>query len=394
MANIIARWHQSIEEISESHWQMLLGEKAIPFYEWKWLAALENSRSVSPQQGWQPIHLSLWKGNEPIALAPLYLKGHSYGEFVFDQSFARLATELGLNYYPKILGMSPLSPIEGYQFFISTKENSAEITSLIISIIDNFAIKNKILSCNFLYTDPLWSPLAEACNCARWLNQQSLWFAENHKSFSDYLSSFNANQRRNIKRERKAVKDAGVLVSPVTGPEIDNEMLQQMHTFYENHCARWGPWGSKYLSKSFFDELSSPSQRDQLVLFIAHRGNLRCPIAMSLCIRNGQKLWGRYWGCNEEVNCLHFEVCYYSPIAWALENHIESFDPGAGGSHKRRRGFLAKPHTSLHRWYDKRIDKLIRAWLPKVNKLMMEEIKASNADLPFNVESPPLSSMN
>ena len=207
MASLKARWHRSIREIPEQQWEQLLGPDVIPFYRWNWLAALEDSGSVAPDQGWQPLHLSLWRGEDQLcAVAPLYLKGHSYGEFVFDQAFARLAGDLGLRYYPKLIGMSPVSPVQGYRFHVAADEDPAALTQLMLELIDAFARNNGILSCNFLYVDPLWRPLAEAAGCASWLNQQSLWTSDGHTIFSDYLAGFNANQRRNIKRERKAVR--------------------------------------------------------------------------------------------------------------------------------------------------------------------------------------------
>ena len=391
MASLTARWHRSIHEIPQSQWEELLAEQASPFYRWSWLEALENSGSVAPDQGWQPLHLSLWRGEESlIAIAPLYLKGHSYGEFIFDQSFARLAGDLGLRYYPKLIGMSPVSPVQGYRFHIHPDEDAQDITVMMLRLIDEFAARNNILSCNFLYVDPLWQPLAEAAGCAAWVNHQSLWSAEGQKDFSDYLASFNANQRRNIKRERKAVNQSGLVVTPLTGPELTPELLVRMHSFYEQHCARWGPWGSKYLQSSFFDRLVDPALARHVVLFSAHRGDPVEPVAMSLCVQDESHLWGRYWGSEEEIDCLHFEVCYYAPIEWALRRGLHSFDPGAGGSHKRRRGFVAQARTSLHRWYDPRMDGLIRSWLPRANGLMEEEIEAINDELPFRSKPPEL----
>ncbi len=384
MAKLDPRWHTSIREIPEHQWQFLVGDQAIPFYRWRWLAALEDSSSISPLNGWQPWHLAVWRGQVPVAVAPLYLKSHSFGEFVFDQAFARLAMDLGLNYYPKLIGMSPLSPVEGYRFYVADDEDEEEMTTLMIKVIDNFALKNGILSTNFLYVDDQWCKLAEKVGCAAWLNQQSLWSAEGQSDFSDYLSKFNANQRRNIKRERKAVKEAGLIVSAISGSDIDVNLLRRMHSFYEQHCAKWGEWGSKYLSETFFDFLFDPQQLEQLVLFSAHRGIPKDPLAMSLCVTDGSMLWGRYWGTELDIPSLHFEVCYYSPISWALTNGIKRFDPGAGGSHKRRRGFLAKSHTSLHRWYNRRMDKVIRDWLPNANSMMIDQIETLNADMPFH----------
>ena len=238
MTALTARWHRSISEIPESHWQALVGDNAIPFYRWSWLEALERSGSIIPDQGWQPLHLGIWRDDTPIAVAPLYLKGHSYGEFVFDQTFARLAADLGLRYYPKLLGMSPVSPVLGYRFHIRDGEDEAALTAEMLRVIDLFCEQNSILSCNFLYVDPQWRPLAEAAGCAPWLNQQSLWSRGDDRSFDDYLQGFNANQRRNIKRERKAVAKAGLMVTPLTGDQLDQPLLQMMHRFYEQHCAR------------------------------------------------------------------------------------------------------------------------------------------------------------
>ena len=399
MAALTARWHQATAELPQQQWQELLAQSAAalptstggsgPFYDWLWLHHLEASGSIAPREGWQPCHLGLWRGDRLVALAPLYLKGHSYGEFVFDQAFARLAGDMGLRYYPKLVGMSPLSPIQGYRFHIAADEDPAELTALMLARIDQLCHDNQILSCNLLYVDPAWQPLAEAAGCATWLNQQSLWTNPGHRDFEDYLASFNANQRRNIRRERRSIAAAGLQVTPLVAEQIPPELVGRMHGFYEQHCARWGPWGSKYLSEAFF-AAAARDLRQHLVLFSAHRGDPLQPLAMSLCVHDERHLWGRYWGSDVEVDNLHFEVCYYAPIAWAIERGLASLDPGAGGSHKRRRGFVAEPRASLHRWTHQGFDALVRRWLPKANQMMLEEIAAVNAELPFTPAYDPL----
>ncbi len=391
MNNLKIKWHKSISEIPEKAWRNLLGSNLSPFYSWEWLNALETSDSIIPLNGWQPLFLSAWNGKNIIASAPLYLKAHSYGEFIFDNSFAELAQNLNLKYYPKLIGMSPLSPVEGYRFLFSAGENEKELTYILIKEIDIFAKKNGILSCNFLYVDPQWQLLAEAAKCAKWFNQKSLWSLNGEKNFSDYLGKFNSNQRRNIIRERKNVKNSGIKITTLLGTQIDIDNMKKMHYFYQLHCSRWGIWGSKYLSESFFIELASRKLRDNIILFEAKEENEDKTIGMSLCIKSKEMLWGRYWGAKENIDCLHFETCYYAPIEWAIENGIKYFDPGAGGTHKRRRGFVAKPNASLHRWYDARMDSLIREWLPKANKLMLSQIKATNNDVPFKFKKPKLS---
>ena len=389
MAELTARWHSAMAEIPEAQWQALTATDPLPFYSWRWLLGLEQSGSIVPRQGWQSCHLGVWRDEQLIAAAPLYLKGHSYGEFVFDQSFAQLAAQLGQRYYPKLLGMSPVSPVVGYRFLTAPGEDAAALTAVMLELIDGFCREHQIFSCNFLYVDPAWQPLAEAAGCATWLNQQSLWSNQAYAGFDDYLASFNANQRRNIKRERKAVAAVGLTVTPVVGTDIPPALLQRMHDFYEQHCARWGPWGSKYLTEDFF-HYAADQLREHLVLFSAHRGDPLEPVAMSLCVHNDQWLWGRYWGTDEEIDALHFEVCYYAPIEWAIGRGIQHFDPGAGGSHKRRRGFVARPHASLHRWYHPRFEGIVRRWLPEANAQQLEEIEAINAELPFTAKPPAL----
>ena len=187
MKNIKVKWHKSIQEIPKLVWNNFKGENSNPFYKWDWLNTLERSGSVSTKYGWQPLFLSAWSANDLIACAPLYLKSHSYGEFIFDNAFVQLAQNMGLQYYPKLIGMSPLSPIEGYRFLFAEGVNDKELTQILISKIDNFAQENGILSCNFLYVDPKWMKVAESLNCAKWINQQSLLQLNEEKSFSDFL---------------------------------------------------------------------------------------------------------------------------------------------------------------------------------------------------------------
>ena len=167
--------------------------------------------------------------------------------------------------------------------------------------------------------------------------------------------------------------------------------LKKMHFYYELHCSKWGIWGSKYLTESFFLELASTELKENIILFEAKEEEIDKTIGMSLCVKNKNMLWGRYWGSEKNIDNLHFEACYYAPIEWAIRHRIKYFDPGAGGSHKKRRGFIAKPNASLHRWYNKKMDSLIREWLPKANKLILDQIIATNNEVPFKVKEPKLS---
>jgi len=371
----------SIQEISKETWNELASEINNPFYEWTWLKNLEISKSVSRETGWQPLYFVAYKNEEILGIAPLFLKNHSYGEFIFDQSFARLAQELNLNYYPKLIGMSPYSPVNGYQFLYKKNEDKKEITNLLINHIESFAITNKILSCNFLYIDESWGNHLKSLGYHKWINSSSEWRSNGEKTFDDFLGRFNSNQRKNIKKERKSITKQGVKVEIFNEDDINQEILKKMHNFYEQHCSRWGVWGSKYLTSTFFEKIVA--NKKNILLFSASKNDSNDIFAMSMCVKNKNNLWGRYWGSQEDISNLHFELCYYQPIEWAIKNSIHFFDPGAGGKHKRRRGFFAKNTLSLHKWFDKNMENIIYPWLNEVNKQTEMEINFENKSIPF-----------
>ncbi len=371
----------SIKEISNEIWNELTNEINNPFYEWTWLKNLEISKSVSRETGWQPLYFVAYKNEEILGIAPLFLKNHSYGEFIFDQSFARLAQELNLNYYPKLIGMSPYSPVNGYQFLYKKNEDKKEITNLLINHIESFAITNKILSCNFLYIDESWGNHLKSLGYHKWINSSSEWRSNGEKTFDDFLCRFNSNQRKNIKKERKSITKQDVKVEIFNEDDINQEILKKMHNFYEQHCSRWGVWGSKYLTSTFFEKIVA--NKKNILLFSASKNDSNDIFAMSMCVKNKTNLWGRYWGSKEDISNLHFELCYYQPIEWAIKNNIDFFDPGAGGKHKRRRGFFAKSTISLHKWFDKNMENIIFPWLNEVNKQTEKEIEFENNSIPF-----------
>ena len=373
--------HFSINNIKKTDWNNFLIEIKNPFYTWEWLLNLEKSKSVSKETGWQPLYFSINLNNEIVAIAPLFIKNHSFGEFIFDQSFAKLAEDLNLQYYPKIIGMSPYSPIEGYQFLYKKNSDKLELTELLISSIESFAIKNNILSCNFLYVDFEWSQYLQKLGYHEWINVRSEWESYGEKTFDEFLARFNSNQRKNIKKERKSIINQSINIEILKDENIDLKILEQMHKFYSEHCSKWGIWGSKYLTPNFFNSLII--EKEKLIIFSAKRKSSQHILAMSMCIKNENYLWGRYWGSNEELKNLHFELCYYQPIEWAISNGIKFFDPGAGGRHKRRRGFYAKETNSLHKWFNKNMDQIISKWLNQVNRQIKSEIDLENDSIPF-----------
>lgn len=376
------KWLSHLGEISQAQWDQFAQSLNTPFLEWEWLHNIEISGSTKPRTGWQPCHLTIWENQQLIAIAPLYIKGHSYGEFVFDYQWADLAYRLGIEYYPKLIGMTPFTPAVGYRFLIKEGQDQHILTQLMIGEIDHFCDRHEINSCNVLFVDPDWQKIAEKYGFSAWLHHSYIWNNNNYNSFDDYLQVFNANQRRNIKRERKAVVNAGLTLKVFTGEDLPHYLIPYIYHFYSDTCDKfWG--GSKYLTREFFD-LLYPNYCHRVVLFVAfNQDDLHKPVGMSFCIRKGENLYGRYWGSFQYYDCLHFEACYYKPIEWAIENKIKMFDPGAGGKHKRRRGFPATPNYSLHRFYHQKFSQIFNHYIKEVNQMEWEEINAINQDLPF-----------
>jgi len=377
-------WINNIAEVPQSEWDVLALPLKTPFLEWEWLNNLETSGSVTAAAGWLPNHLTVWRERTLIAAAPLYLKGHSYGEFVFDHQWADLAQRVGVQYYPKLLGMTPFTPTVGYRFLIAPGEDEDELTEMMINAIDSLCECNGISGCHFLYVDPQWQPVLERHGFTSWLHHSYIWQNLGFQTFDDYLGVFNANQRRNIKRERKAVEKADLRLQTLTGDEIPKSLFPLMYTFYADTCDKFGWWGSKYLTKGFFEQLYAHYRHRVLFVAAYNQGDTRQPMGMSFCLTKGDQLYGRYWGSFQEIDCLHFDACYYAPIEWAIAHNIKTFDPGAGGRHKKRRGFPATANHSLHRFYNRRFAQILRPYIGEGNELEQQEIDAINQEIPFS----------
>jgi uncharacterized protein len=378
-------WVNALIDIPQSAWDALALPLKTPFLEWEWLTNLETSGSATARTGWLPNHLTLWREQTLIAAAPLYVKSHSYGEFVFDQEWADVARRVGLNYYPKLLGMIPFTPAEGYRFLIAPGEDEALLTDLMVQAIDRFCDQNQISGCHFLFADPQWKAQLETRGYTQWLHHSYIWDNGNFGTFDGYLSAFNANQRRNIKRERKAVQEAGLTLKVFMGENIPETLFPLMHRFYNDTCEKF-MWGSKYLTQAFFQQLYPKYAHRVMFVAAFAEGQEHKPVGMSFCLTKGDQLYGRYWGSDRDIDCLHFDACYYTPIEWAIANGIQRFDPGAGGRHKKRRGFPATPNYSLHRFYHQRFDEVFQHYIGEINAAEQNAIEQINQDLPLKLK--------
>ena len=377
------QWVEHMSDIGREEWDALAEPLATPILEWEWLHQMEKSGSIRPETGWLPFHLTVRSGGRLVGAAPLYIKGHSAGEFVFDYAWAEVAGKLGVSYYPKIVGMSPATPSVGYRFLIAPGEEEERMTGVMLNAIDNLCRKHRISGCSFLFVDPEWSLRMEQLGCRSWLHQNFSWQNRGYETFDDYLAVFNKNQRRNIKRERRMMESSEIRIEHFTGDAIPKKYLSLMYTFYERTNEQFGPWAAKYLTREFFEGLYE-GYRHRLLLTAAfsERGQGE-PLGMSFLLTKGDLLIGRYWGSFERINSLHFNVCYYAPMEWAISRGARIFDPGIGSVHKIWRGFHAVANYSLHRFYDERLDLIMKMNMDRINRLEQEQIDSLNQSLPY-----------
>ncbi|HEX5680021.1 MAG TPA: GNAT family N-acetyltransferase [Desulfobacterales bacterium] len=382
------RWLDQIESVEPRQWNRLAEPLETPFLEWEWLWLMEASGSTGPQAGWIPRHLTLWRGRELIGAAPLYIKVHSAGEFVFDHAWAEVAGRMRIAYYPKLVGMSPFTPMIGYRFLTAPELAVEDITALMLREIQGFSEKTGLSGCSFLFADPPWAQQVQDLGFCPWVHQSFAWENKGYSRFEDYLGEFKANQRRNIRRERRGLARRGIRIQMVPGSQLPREYLAWMYAFYARTNDKFGPWGCKYLTRKFFGELSEHF-RHRLVFAVAiEDGKPEMPVGMSLLVTKRDQLYGRYWGSASDIEYLHFNACYYEPIAWAIEQGIRRYDPGAGGGHKLRRGFSAVANISLHRFTDPRMRQVMERHIEAINRLEREEIAAANQELPWRQPSP------
>jgi hypothetical protein len=374
-------------EIPREEWNSLVGGKDLPFLEWDWLAALENSGSIAPETGWYPLHLTLRDGGRLVGAAPLYLRTGSMGDFVFDGMWAEAAAAMKRPYYPKLVGVVPATPAIGYRFLSSPDADPREITASLLSAAEGLCRANKISGLHLLFADPEWAAaLLPPGDYLGWKHHHYRWENADFTDFDDYLSGFTKNQRKNIRKEYGRPGEQGVEVRIIPARDAPEESFRRMFELYSITNDKFIPWDARYVNEDFFRRLGE-GFRDRLYFVEARRRAGGGPegelLAMAFLVRKGDRLWGRYWGAYEDVRDLHFAACYYAPIDWAIREGIKTFDPGAGSPHKIRRGFRAVENRSYHRFFDPALDRLFRDNIDEVNRYETAMLEELNADLPL-----------
>ena len=332
-------FHTSIAEINAEEWNKLLSDLN-PFIRHEFLAALENHQCVGEEFGWFPYHLAVRNSNKTLLGAcPLYIKTNSYGEFVFDWSWASAYERAGLNYYPKMVCSSPYNPVTGARLL--TQDD--RIKSLMIQQIIKVAEKLNMSGMHWLFTNEEETQFCKHNQLQLRLGCQYHWQNHDYASFDDFLSTFISRKRKKVKRERRMVTEQNISIEVIHGNEANEQLIELAHQFYTDTFDR--KHGIPTLNANFFKEICQ-TMGDQIVFMFARLDNDY--IACAITLRDNHSLYGRFWGCKQDFHSLHFETCFYQGIEYCIANKLQRFEPGAQGEHKITRGFLPTKTWSAH----------------------------------------------
>ena len=335
----------SIDQVAQQQWDSLDLDQN-PFIKYQFLSALEQSGSVGGGSGWQPYHLLLHDDHQRLLGAvPCYLKAHSYGEYVFDWGWAHAYQRAGIAYYPRMVCAVPFTPATGSRLLVANAAagSAVEIRQRMAKALIEEAQRLQLSSVHCLFL-----PEQEVAGMvgSNWLPRHDLqfhWRNNQYQSFDEFLASFSSKKRKNVKRERRRVSDAGITMEVVAGGDLSAEQWRFFYRLYRHTAYKRG--GTAYLTEDFF-KLIGEHMADSVVMVFAKAGERY--VAAALNFRGGQSLYGRYWGCLDEYDSLHFETCYYSAIEYCIDHQIEFYEAGAQGEHKLSRGFMPTTTRSAH----------------------------------------------
>jgi uncharacterized protein len=372
-----------LSEISPSSWDAIAGDDD-PFVEHAFLSLLEESKSVGRGTGWDPRHVTVWEGDRLVGALPAYLKDDSWGEFIFDFQWARAAQMGRIRYYPKLVSMVPYTPATGNRFLVAKDLDRAVIIEALLegarSIVNEEGCSS--LHVNYLEEGERDDALALGWPKAR-LSTQFHFTNESpegrpYRDFGDFLDHFRSPARKQVRRERREVATGGLEVRVKLGPELDAKDWRSLDTFYRINVARHGSYA--YLTPRFFQRMPEVLAH-RVVAVIAYRGSE--PVGGTLNFEKGAHLYGRYWGCTEELEFAHFECCYYRLIERAIEKGMRRFEAGAQGQHKLKRGLLPAEVHSVHWMKDPRLAMAVESFLPEEAALVRMEIASLAGEGPF-----------
>lgn len=345
-----------------------------PFCTHAFLLTLESSGSVGGRSGWQPCHVVVKEGDRLIAGMPLYLKTNSYGEYIFDWGWADASERAGIPYYPKLVSAIPFTPATGDRLLVHPDYSRQELEPVLVNVAMQLTEQLNAHSIHWLCVSDSTPP---STNLHKRETLQFHWNNPGVSSFDDWLQLFKTKDRKKIRAERRKAHSGVDRIECVKGVDLTAEQISMIWSCYRDTISR--KWGRPYMQKGFFEALKE-SLAPLTLVFFAYKNNQI--VASSLCFERGKHLYGRYWGATDDIDSLHFELCYHQPIEYCIQHGLTKFEAGAQGEHKLKRGLLA---TSVYSWH----------WLEHpglhhgVGEFLQNEIEATQQSVAhYNAHSP------
>ena len=358
----------TIKSFKKSEWDKC-NELGNVFLSYNFLYLLEHSKCISKEYGWEPIYVGVKENNKLIAVTPCYLKHHSQGEFVFDHAWANAYQRFGISYYPKLLVASPFSPVSGLRILTLSK-NDILVKKKIINYLKKLCLDKKISGLHINFFDESELDFFKNENFLIRYGEQFHFYNKNYSSFNDFLNSLSYKSRKKIIKERRSIKNSGIDIDIVTGEDLSYDLCEKMYNFYITTINK--KWSYDYLNKDFFLNLPKYLKKESVLILARYNNSI---IAGALNFLSKNTLYGRYWGSESQIKNLHFEVCYYKAIEYAINQNCHKVEAGAQGSHKISRGYSPQITYSAHYLLDNTLKGAIKKFIEEERKMVMEEVK-------------------
>jgi len=349
-----------VTDVPREAWDSILPASASPFMQYSFLSLLEKTGCVSEETGWKPSHLALYEtgGDTLRGALPLYLKTHSYGEYVFDWSWAEAYTQAGLPYFPKALSAIPFTPVTSSRLLARSTEHQEALIAGLKQLVHELNLS----SAHLLFPLEEESRLLSDAGFLKRESVQFHWDNHDYRDFEDFLSTLTMKRRKNIKRERKHVQSVGITFEHLPGESLTEEDVLFFYRCYRNTYQNH--YSTPYLNQLFFQKWVQEMPRN-LHLIVAKREGQTIASALLVADRNQSKVYGRYWGCLEQHPCLHFETAFYQAIEYCIHEGIQTLEGGAQGEHKMARGFMPTTVSSYHYLSDPRFQAAVARFLER-----------------------------
>jgi len=345
-----------MSDINAADWNRLVSGQS-PFVQHEFLLALETSRSVGEGTGWLANHACVFENGQLIAAMPLYIKHHSWGEYVFDWGWADAYRRYGMRYYPKLVTAIPFTPSPSPRLLVADRQTAERIAQPVFDAVKDFARARGCSSWHILFPDSDTEQALETTSLIRREAVQFHWYNRQYQSFDDFLAACSSRKRKNLRKERQDVVEQGFRFERLSGEQITPQIWDRFYSFYQNTYHVRGQQG--YLTREFFSQLHRSLPQQVFLVMVSHP--LRDDyVAGAIFLRDQDTLYGRYWGCEQDYQNLHFETCYYQGIDYCIAEGLKRFDAGAQGEHKLRRGFFPVITTSYHWMAEPEFDNAVR----------------------------------